>query len=207
MEVVDDDFFVVIIGDEDKQKQKSKEHETSKQLQSTQNNKEEVNEKANFTSALNLIDNDIQYGEVKTEPVEILEEGECLSIKSEPEEILQEDELDLQTDEKLESSTDDNLLIPISTKKRKRVVKANVGKPIKKNIMVKIPSGKKKKPRKCFRLKQEEWRSHIEELRQQFPELNEDEDLLVETLRGILGEVKAPPTPKEYFIMNDIMYE
>ncbi|XP_073955973.1 uncharacterized protein [Choristoneura fumiferana] len=50
-------------------------------------------------------------------------------------------------------------------------------------------------------------RSFVKELREQYPELSEDKDLLVCTLAAIMRNVKPPPLPQDYYVMNGIMLE
>lgn len=49
-------------------------------------------------------------------------------------------------------------------------------------------------------LKPEEYRSFVAELRSQYEELNENKDLLIETIAGIMREVKVPEPPKDFCI-------
>ncbi|XP_075978198.1 uncharacterized protein LOC142977944 [Anticarsia gemmatalis] len=50
-------------------------------------------------------------------------------------------------------------------------------------------------------------RSFVAELRQEYVELREDEELLINTLEQIMRSVKPPPPPRDYYIMNGIMFE
>ncbi|KAJ8721883.1 hypothetical protein PYW08_004285 [Mythimna loreyi] len=56
-------------------------------------------------------------------------------------------------------------------------------------------------------LKPWQQRSFVAELREQYEELREDEDLLINTLGRIMRTVKPPPPPPDFFIMNGIMFE
>ncbi|XP_072948993.1 uncharacterized protein [Epargyreus clarus] len=56
-------------------------------------------------------------------------------------------------------------------------------------------------------LKPSQQKSFVKELREQYPELEDDTNALVTTLSEIMRNVKPPPPPKDYFIMNGIMFE
>lgn len=56
-------------------------------------------------------------------------------------------------------------------------------------------------------LKPSERKSYVKDLQEQYPELNEDQDLLITCLVEIMKGTKAPAPPQDYFIMNGIMLE
>ncbi|OWR43472.1 zinc finger protein 729 [Danaus plexippus plexippus] len=56
-------------------------------------------------------------------------------------------------------------------------------------------------------LKPSERRSYIKELKEQFPELQDDEELLVRCLVEIMKTTKPPPPPLDYYVMDGIMLE
>lgn len=56
-------------------------------------------------------------------------------------------------------------------------------------------------------LKPWERNSFVAELRENFADLEGDEDVLVKTLEHFMSNVKPPPPPRDYYIMNGIMFE
>ncbi|CAB3261189.1 unnamed protein product [Arctia plantaginis] len=56
-------------------------------------------------------------------------------------------------------------------------------------------------------LKPWQQKSFVAELRQEYPELREDEELLINTLEQIMRSAKPPPPPRDYYIMTGIMFE
>lgn len=56
-------------------------------------------------------------------------------------------------------------------------------------------------------LKPSECKSFVKDLRHSYPELAEDQKMLVETLAEIMRNVKPPLPPRDYFIMNGAMFE
>lgn len=56
-------------------------------------------------------------------------------------------------------------------------------------------------------LKPSECKSFVKDLRQSYEELAGDPELLVETLAEIMRNVKPPLPPRDYFIMNGVMFE
>ncbi|CAH0715767.1 unnamed protein product, partial [Brenthis ino] len=66
---------------------------------------------------------------------------------------------------------------------------------------------RKKERHRTQMLKPSERKSYVKDLREQYPELNEDQDLLITCLVEIMKGTKAPAPPQDYFIMNGIMLE
>ncbi|XP_063536094.1 RB-associated KRAB zinc finger protein-like isoform X2 [Cydia strobilella] len=56
-------------------------------------------------------------------------------------------------------------------------------------------------------LKPWQWKSFVKELREQYEELQDDEELLVNSLAEIMKSVKPPPPPLDHYMMNDILFE
>lgn len=50
-------------------------------------------------------------------------------------------------------------------------------------------------------------KSFVQDLKQQYPELRNDRDALVKSLAEIMRNVKRPSPPRDYFIINDILFE
>lgn len=56
-------------------------------------------------------------------------------------------------------------------------------------------------------LKPWQQKSFVAELRQEYPELHEDEELLINTLEQIMRSAKPPPPPRDFYMMKGIMFE
>lgn len=56
-------------------------------------------------------------------------------------------------------------------------------------------------------LKPSECKSFVKDLRQSYPELAKDSEMLVKTLAEIMRNVKPPLPPRDYFLMTGAMFE
>ncbi|XP_063384138.1 zinc finger protein 674-like isoform X1 [Cydia fagiglandana] len=70
-----------------------------------------------------------------------------------------------------------------------------------------IPEESIESRRRRRQLKPWQWKSFVKELREQYVELRDDEELLVNSLAEIMKSVKPPPLPKDHYMMNDILFE
>lgn len=78
---------------------------------------------------------------------------------------------------------------------------------------VEIP---KKRNKKCYK-RNMNWRrrmmnenervSFVQDLIQQYPQLVDDEELLIETLCEIMKSIKVPDPPEDYYVRNEILFE
>lgn len=74
-------------------------------------------------------------------------------------------------------------------------------------IQISKQSKTRKEERRYKMLKPSECKSFVKDLRQSYPELAEDTETLVDTLAEIMRNVKPPLPPRDYFIMNGVMFE
>ncbi|XP_047991489.1 zinc finger protein 436-like isoform X2 [Leguminivora glycinivorella] len=70
-----------------------------------------------------------------------------------------------------------------------------------------IPEENSESRRRRRQLKPWQWKSFVKELREQYEDLQNDEELLVNSLAEIMKSVKPPPLPKDHYMINDIMFE
>lgn len=210
MQVDDEDFFVVIIDDE-----KKHEYEIRTEVERLESDEEELLNKEskedNSERTLDVIEKHVEKlpikCEVKIEPLEIqieykeeritdeyeigmeqkeIQEGHQFEERitdeyetgKEQEEIQESHQFQSHSLEKSEYSSDDGIMVEVH--------------------------GRRKKKR---HLKWNERKSYVEELRLQYNELDEDRELLVETLVGLMDSMKPPPPPQYFYVNSGDMFE
>lgn len=129
-------------------------------------------------------------------PIKIKEENldetdGTLSTHDQEDDVIVKDEIADETEEYLEAEFNDII--------------SNYG--VKDEDEDYVPTEDKYDKRRYKLLRPCQRRSFVKELREQYPELAKDKDLLVCSLAEIMRNVKPPPLPLDYYVMNGIMFE
>lgn len=175
----DDDMIVVIVGDEDEEPR----------LQ-PKIIKEEIFDETPVEELIETVEKHgevLQNFQIETEPFEIKKELEQPEAEFLDYERLDDDDEYIPNPNLDCCESDEEEYIQISKRSKTRY-------------------GEKEEHRYKM-LKPSECKSFVKDLRQSYPELAEDSEMLVETLAEIMRNVKPPLPPRDYFIMNGAMFE